>query len=206
MTVRATDATVEYPEVTALDGVSLSVDPGELVLLAGPNGGGKTTFLDVVSRRLRLDGGSVDVEGDVGRGFQEPRVFDGLTVDGNARLFDCDEDVLERLSLDRVGHQRAGDLSTGTRKKLDVAAAFAGEPDVLVLDEPLADLDDVSRAIVTSLVSDHVERDGAALVATHRIREFEGLDRVVVLVDGAVEAVLEGDAEDVHRRYVDLLS
>ncbi len=207
MTLKLRRLSKRYGGTSALEDVSMTVEAGELHLLAGPNGSGKTTLVDVVLGRVQPDTGSVTVEGSVGCGFQEPRVFDDVTVADNLRLFEADPDVAERLRLDRVSGRRTGDLSDGYRKKVDLAAAFADDPDLVVLDEPLADLDDVSRRRLVELVEDHVEAGGSALIATHRLEEFTAADHLTVLFDGkAAASVSSGDLDEVagfKAAYVD---
>lgn len=193
MTLRIEGASLSYGSTQALDEVSLEVEAGELHLLAGPNGSGKTTLVDVVLDRVQPDSGSVTIEGSVGCGFQEPRVFEDVTVDDNLRLFGADDEAAEALRLDRVRERITGELSDGYRKKVDLAVAFAGNPDLIVLDEPLADLDDVSRRRLVDLVDAHVDGGGSALVATHRLEEFESADHLTVLLDGRVIASTSAD-------------
>jgi ABC-2 type transport system ATP-binding protein len=214
-----------YGGTVALDGVSLTVDAGSLHCLVGPNGSGKSTLLRVALALTRPSAGTVERAGaSVGPAFQEPTFYPDLTVaenlDAFGRLTGADpgpwfDGVLERLRLDRERDRLAGDLSGGFAKKLDVALALQKEPALLVLDEPMADVDDVSRAELVALLAEYVTDDRAALVSTHRLDEFGPvLDRLTVMESGRVvvderaDALAETplDPDALQRSYVDLVA
>lgn len=180
------NVTKRYSDTVALNDVSLRVRRGEVHALVGPNGSGKTTLLDIALGRVTPDSGEVVRDGKVGCAFQEPRVLDDLTVAENISVFGADEELAEKLRLDRVYHRRASALSGGFRKKLDTVLALADEPETVLLDEPLDELDDVSKRRLVELVADYAEGGNAVLVSTHRLDEFDGVDRLTVLYDGEV--------------------
>lgn len=180
------DVTKRYGRTVALDGVNLHVRRGEVHALAGPNGSGKTTLLDIALGRVKPDSGEVIREGDVGCAFQEPRLLEDLTVAENMSVFGADSELAERLRLDRVYDRRASALSGGFRKKLDTLLALADEPETVLLDEPLDELDDVSRRRLVEVVGEYADDGNAVLVSTHRLDEFGGIDRLTILYDGVV--------------------
>ncbi len=185
--LRMRDVTKLYGDTVALDSVDLSVREGEVHALAGPNGSGKTTLLDIALGRVAPDSGTVERNAEVGCAFQEPRLLDDLTVAENLSVFGADDlEVVEELRLDRVLDRRAAALSGGFRKKLDTALALADEPGLLLMDEPLADLDDVSKRRLVELVGGYADEGNAALVSTHSLEEFNPVDRLTVLYDGDV--------------------
>lgn len=185
--LRMRDVTKRYGDTVALDSVDLSVREGEVHALAGPNGSGKTTLLDIALGRVAPDSGTVERNAEVGCAFQEPRLLDDLTVAENLSVFGADDlEVVEELRLDRVLDRRAAALSGGFRKKLDTALALADEPGLLLMDEPLADLDDVSKRRLVELVGGYADEGNAALVSTHSLEEFNPVDRLTVLYDGDV--------------------
>lgn len=186
MTLELRDVRKTYGTKIALDGVSLIARRGEVHALVGPNGSGKTTLLDIALERISPDSGEVIRDGEIGCAFQEPRVLDDLTVNDNMRVFGADKEVAEKLRLNRVNDRRASALSDGFRKKLDTTLALADEPEILLLDEPIADLDDVSKQRLVELVADYANEGNAVLVSTHRLDEFESVDRLTVLYDGRV--------------------
>lgn len=215
MALQMRDVRKVYGAVTALDGVSLTVEPGTVHCLAGPNGSGKTTLLRVALGLTRPTAGRVSLpDGTLGAAFQTPSVFDDLTVAENLASFDgmargADPDrrrhVVEQLGLTDVRDRVAGDLSTGFRKRLDLAAGLVTGHEYLVCDEPLADVDDATRRRVVDLLGG---LDGAVLVATHDLDAFaEVCDRLTVLSAGRV--VLDADAADLDgppdERYAEAL-
>ncbi|QGN06458.1 ABC transporter ATP-binding protein [Halorhabdus sp. CBA1104] len=187
----------EYGPIVALDGVSLAVEPGTLHCLVGPNGSGKTTLFRILLGLVQpTDGVVTRPEATVGVGFQRPSWYPDLTVAENVRVFgrlmDVPADgwqayVLDVLGLDRVRHRRAGALSGGYGKKLDLALAVLKRPRFLLLDEPLADLDDVAESQFLDFLASYAEAGNAVFVSTHRIADFATvLDRLTVLERGHV--------------------
>ncbi|MFB6082665.1 MAG: ATP-binding cassette domain-containing protein [Halorientalis sp.] len=202
------DVEKSYGDVTALDGVDLSVAPGTIHAVVGPNGSGKTTLFRVALGLTRPSNGTVDAPpAGIGPGFQRPNVYRDLTVAENLDVFaaltgaDDDawrEEIVATLRLDRVRDRRAGDLSGGFRKKLDLALALLDRSPVVCLDEPTGDLDDVSRAKLLDLLADFRDAGHAVVVSTHHLGAFaDVIDHLTLLHDG--EVVL-----DERRRDLDL--
>jgi ABC-2 type transport system ATP-binding protein len=194
----------EYGPIVALDGVSLAVEPGTLHCLVGPNGSGKTTLFRILLGLTQPTGGDVQrPDATVGVGFQRPSWYPDLTVAENlhvfGRLMDVPADgwreyVVDVLGLDRVRHRRASALSGGYGKKLDLALAVLKRPRFLLLDEPLADLDDVSESQFLDFLASYANAGNAVLVSTHRIADFATvLDRLTVLDRGRI--VFDGTSE-----------
>ena len=203
-----------FGEVTALDGVSLSVGRGEVVGLLGHNGAGKTTTVRLLTGILAADGGEVRVHGldplvdgpevrrTTGVVSAVPAVDDRLTAWQNLRfagqVFGVDRTrVTERASellegfglLDRAEEQ-VGGYSSGMRQRLGLARALLADPPLLVLDEPTAALDPVASRDVRELLG-RLARDEArsVLLCSHNLVEVQRLcDRVVVLEHGRVIA------------------
>jgi len=192
--IELSGVTKVYDGTVALDGVDIHVRRGEVHALAGPNGSGKTTLLDIALGRVAPDSGEVIREGCVGCAFQEPRVLDDLTVAENISVFGADEELAEKLRLDRVYDRRASALSGGFRKKLDTLLALADDPETVLLDEPLDELDDVSKRRLVEAVGEYADEGNAVLVSTHRLDEFDGIDRLTVLYDG--EVLLSSSTEE----------
>ena len=178
--------TKTYGDTVALDDVSLRLHPGEVHALVGPNGSGKTTLLDIALGRIAPDSGEIVRDGKVGCAFQEPRILEDLTVAENISVFGAEDEIAEKLRLDRVYERRASALSGGFRKKLDAVLALADEPETVLFDEPLDELDDVSKRRLVELVAEYAERGNAVLVSTHRLDDFDDVDRLTVLYDGEV--------------------
>ncbi|MFB6201157.1 MAG: ABC transporter ATP-binding protein [Halorhabdus sp.] len=212
----------EYGPITALDGVSLTVQPGSVHCLVGPNGSGKTTLFRTLLGLTPPTAGTVHrPDATVGVGFQRPVCYDDLTVSENldvfGRLMDAPVDgwrerVVDVLALDRVGHRKARDLSGGYRKKLDLALALLKRPRYLLLDEPLSDLDDVTRRRLLSFLAGYAEAGNAVLVSTHRVEAFaSALDRLTVLRRGEIvfdrsrSELDEGD-QSVTQTYAEIVN
>jgi ABC-type branched-subunit amino acid transport system ATPase component len=217
------DVQKDFRGVRALDGVSLTVAPGEILGLIGPNGSGKTTLLNVVSGVLRPTGGTVRVGGrvvsgrpvhtiarlGVGRTFQQIRLFAGMTVAENvevgvvARGFGREAHelipaILERTRLTEQADWPAGALAYGQQRRAEIARALAGKPRLLLLDEPAAGMNEVeSDDLLVTLRA--IRDDGCALVVVdHDLRLIMRLcDRVHVLAEG--RTISDGSPVNVQR-------
>ena len=200
--------TKRYGNVLAVEDVSLTVGDGEFHCLLGPNGSGKTTIFRLLLGLTRPTSGTVRREDAVvGCGFQAPNFYPGLTVSENLDVFgtlvgaaddDWRETLLDRLRLSRARGRRAGDLSGGFARKLDLALALLKRPDVLLLDEPLGALDDASKIRLLEFLSDYAASGNAVVVSTHHVGRFEPLlDRVTVMHDG--EVVVDGPPSELDR-------
>ncbi|QPV63685.1 ABC transporter ATP-binding protein [Halosimplex litoreum] len=205
-----------YDGVTALAGVDLRIDSGDLHALVGPNGSGKSTLLALVLGLDRPTAGTITrPDGRIGCGFQTPSVYPDLTVDENLHVFaamgDTDDDWLAEvrsgLELDEVRSRVAADLSGGYQRLLDVALAFVRRPGFVLLDEPLDELDDAARERVVGFVADYCEGDRTVVVSTHHLDAFgPSLDRLTVLADGVVRYDERVDGSDDYRAiYRDLV-
>jgi branched-chain amino acid transport system ATP-binding protein len=162
--LQAEDVAIHYGGVKALDGVSLTLEKGQIRGLIGPNGAGKSTVIDAITGRRRLTRGKVTLRGtdvsDMGvverrmrglsRSFQRTSIFGGMPVRKQVELAshkmgvqdsatDADA-VLKELELDHLAHVMAEDLGYGEQRRLDLALALVGRPTVLLLDEPMAGL------------------------------------------------------------------
>lgn len=200
------NVTKRYGEVTALDDVTLEMEPGEFQGLVGPNGSGKTTMYRMIAGLTAPTEGTIERNGaDVGFSFQEPRFFPELTVRQNVevfRSFDDDpepdewmEKLIDDLRLRPAIHRRASDVSGGFRKKLDLTLAFIQKPQFVLLDEPLADVDDYSRRRILSFLEKYQEEGRTVVVSTHNVESFTDLfTRFSILVDG--DLLSDGDPED----------
>jgi len=188
--------TKRYDGVQALDAVDLTIQGGGVHALAGANGSGKTTVLRLIAGLTAPTTGTVTrPPTPIGYAFQEPNVYPALSVAENLGVFGDLTDarpawtdrLLEVLRLDRVADRPAVALSEGYRKKLDLALAFAGEPPVVLLDEPLADVDDLTAANFVDLVDAYATTDRLVVLATHNLTSFAGtVDELTVLHDGSV--------------------
>jgi len=200
----------------ALDGVSIDIHAGELMLLAGPSGSGKTTLLSIIGCILRPSTGTLRVMGDdvsrmrerdlpairrerIGFVFQAFNLFPTLTAAQNVALALDLKGVAGRAArdraaalLDQVGlgnkiDSYPADLSGGQKQRIAIARALAGNPPVILADEPTAALDSQSgRAVMDLLQRLAHERGRAVAIVTHDNRMLSYADRTVRMEDGRI--------------------
>ncbi|MFE6887718.1 ABC transporter ATP-binding protein [Streptomyces sp. NPDC057694] len=184
--------------VTAVADVSLAVGPGEFLVLVGPSGCGKTTLLRLVAGFERPAAGSVEVRRKVGVVFQQPRLFPWRTVGGNlsfalarhgvarAERAARAEELLSLVGLSGMAGRRTWELSGGQQQRVAIARALAAEPQILLMDEPFAALDALTRERLQEEVRTLAAVTGATVVfVTHSAEEAVLLgSRVVVMAAG----------------------
>ena len=207
--------TKAFGATRALDQVSLTVEPGELVALLGGSGCGKTTLLRVVAGLTRPDGGRVRI-GDrevttiptrhrpIGMVFQHYALFPNLDVAGNvafpltvrrrrpsAEVRRRTGELLELVGLAGYEKRYPNELSGGQQQRVALARALAPEPEVLLLDEPLSALDAVIRVSLRDEIRRIQQRVGTtALFVTHDQSEAMAIaDRVAVMAEGRIEEI-----------------
>ncbi|WP_459194443.1 ABC transporter ATP-binding protein [Halosimplex sp. J119] len=205
----------DFGPVRALDGVDMSVGRGTVYGLLGPNGAGKSTLIDVLlglttptEGRALVFGTSVTadprtVRDRIGVLPQDYGLYSGLSGRENLRLLqrlksaDGDLDrLLDTVGLDDEAVERPVEgYSTGMRQRLVFAAALAGDPDLLILDEPMSGLDPEGVVLVRELVRERAEAGTTVFFSSHRLAEVEALcDRAAILADGEVVSVEDVDA------------
>ena len=197
-----------YGEVTAVDGIDLTVEQGEVVALLGPNGAGKTTTVEVLEGYRPRDGGTVTVLGhDPGSGGRAFREHIGVVLQDagfedsftprellrlHAGYYPHPRPVAEVISLtglEEKADARVRTLSGGQRRRLDLALGIVGDPDVIFLDEPTTGFDPSARRRAWGLVESLRDLGATILLTTHYLDEAEHLaDRVVVIDHGRIVA------------------
>lgn len=212
-----------YSGRAVVDGVTISVQPREIVGLLGPNGAGKTTSFYMIAGLVPLDGGSVCFKGRdisnmpmhrrarLGLGYlpQEESVFRKLSVMDNllailetrpnlsrAERRERAEQLLERFRITRLAKSLAITLSGGEKRRLAIARALCSEPSLLMLDEPFAGIDPIAVEDIQRIVRELREKDGLAILITdHSVRETLTItDRAFLIHDGCV--ILEGKSNE----------
>ena len=198
-----------YGATAAVDGVDLEVGRGEVFGLLGPNGAGKTTTVEICEGYRRRSGGEVRVLGEdperpttawrsrVGLVLQSSQASEELTVAECVTHFGSfyphprsTNDVLGLVGLDEKAGSRAGKLSGGQQRRLDVALGIVGRPELLFLDEPTTGFDPEARRQFWDLIRALRVEGTTILLTTHYLDEAEALsDRVAVLARGRVRAL-----------------
>ncbi len=203
-----------YKAVQAVDGITLSVAPGEVVAFLGPNGAGKTTTIDMMLGLSRPDSGSVEVfgatparaiaEGRIAAVMQTGGLLKDLTVAETVRLTATlfthtrpAAEVLERAGLAELADRMVGKCSGGEQQRLRFAMALLPDPDLLVLDEPTTGMDVSGRRDFWGSIRDDAARGRTVLFATHYLEEADAYaDRIVLVARGKV--VADGTAAEVR--------
>jgi sodium transport system ATP-binding protein len=200
-----------FGEVTAVDGLSLRVEPGEVVGLLGPNGAGKTTTLRMLAGILTPTSGTVRVKGLAMRaepleakrslGFLsgDTQLYQRLTAREMlayfGRLYGLGEgplarrigELIDALDMASFSDRPCGTLSSGQKQRANIARAFLHEPEALILDEPTLALDVVSGQFIIEAIRRERSAGRAVLLSTHIMSEAEYLcDRIVLLHEGKV--------------------
>jgi len=217
--ISATNATKVYQsgdkELRALDGVDVSVDPGEFAAVVGPSGSGKSTLLNLLGLLDEPSDGSVTVDGvalsslskrertdlrreTVGFIFQsfylvptltarENVAIPGLVRSDRERLIERADDLLTRVGLgDRLDHY-PNELSGGQKQRVAVARSMINDPDILLADEPTGNLDQNTGAQVLDVFDEFTDEGVAILTVTHDEQVTDFADRTIRLVDGMIQ-------------------
>ncbi|MEU1475631.1 ABC transporter ATP-binding protein [Streptomyces sp. NPDC005760] len=205
-----------YGEVRAVDGLALTLRPGETVALLGPNGAGKSTTLDLLLGLKQPDSGSVRlfgttpreaiVAGRVGAMLQSGGLMDEVTVAELVRLA-CDlhpkpykpNDVLARAGIAQIADRKVNKLSGGQAQRVRFALATAGDSDLIVLDEPTTGMDVTTRQAFWATMREQADQGRTVLFATHYLEEADAIaDRVLVLHRGRLLA--DGTAAEIKAK------
>jgi len=223
--IKVTGLNHRYGERAILENINISVDRGEVFALIGPTGAGKTTLLRIMdllevpgAGEIYFDGKCIPRAGkqrlEIRRRMsfihQKPQVFNLSVYDNVAcglrwrgeeknRIAEKVDHILEMVELEGYKHRNAWTLSGGEAQRVALARSLVLEPEVLLLDEPTANLDPISTAKIEQLIS-HVarQRNTTMVMATHDMSQGQQLaDRIGVLLDGRL--VQTGNATDIFR-------
>jgi lipopolysaccharide export system ATP-binding protein len=221
MALEARSLIKEYSRRRVVDRVSLSVEPGRIIGLLGPNGAGKTTtflmmigFIGADEGKILLDGADISslpfyqrARRGIGYLPQEPSVFTRATVKENLHLIleatgrskwpsGLIEEILCEFGLDKLSAQRAGNLSAGERRKLEIARALATEPAFILLDEPFSGIDPISIADLQEQVVSLRERNIGLVITDHNVRDTLSItDYAYLMNEGRI--ITQGSTDEI---------
>jgi ABC-2 type transport system ATP-binding protein len=205
-TIALRGLTKRYGAVTAVDGLDLSISPGEVVALLGPNGAGKSTTIDMLLGLARPDAGAARLfdlppieaiaRGRVGAMLQSGGLLPDLTVGEIVELAAALQprhrpipQVLERAGLADLAKRRVGKLSGGQQQRVRFAMALVADPELIVLDEPTTGLDVEARRAFWAAMREESGHGRTVLFATHYLDEADAYaDRIVFMRAGRVVA------------------
>lgn len=200
--IEVENLTKRYGDITAVNGVSFSVEKGEVFGILGPNGAGKTTTVEMIEGLRKPDGGSIKVCGIdalkdpnrikeiIGVQLQATSIYDNIHVDEAIELFGSYyrkslpvPQILEEVSLGDKSHSRVAALSGGQKQRLSVGLALVNDPEVLFLDEPTTGLDPQARHNIWSIVARLRDRGKTVVMTTHYMEEAEHLCQRLAIID-----------------------
>lgn len=206
--LEAVDVRKRYAATVALDGVSLSVEAGEVFGLLGPNGAGKTTLIKILCGLTDADSGEVRLFGKpfhnadrdlrrlIGIGTQDLSIYPELSARENLRFFGKlyglggkqletrVDDVLSAVALHDRANDRAGNFSGGMKRRLNLAAAIIHGPKLLFLDEPTTGVDPQSRNHIFGQVKTLNAAGMTVIYTSHYMEEVQTLCRRIAILDG----------------------
>lgn len=199
-------------ETAALRGVDVVLTSGEFCVLQGPSGSGKSTLISCLAGLDVPDGGAVDLMGErlsrrseadrgwlrarcIGLMMQSGNLFDHLSIRANMLLqiamagrgdFEGIDKLLAELGLANLGDMPPAQLSGGEAARAALAVALATDPDILICDEPTAEVDAVTERAIIDRLWESCQRGAAVLVATHSAALAARADRVIEIEDGRI--------------------
>ena len=212
-----------FENVQAVDNLSFQIRRGEIYGLLGPNGAGKTTTIKLILGLLEADAGDitilgfkpendeVEIKNRIGYVSEEPLIYKSLTpkelfnfiasirkLDG-AKVTKKLAEYLEGLGAIEYYERLISTLSRGNKQKVQIIAAILHDPEILIMDEPLAGLDAKSVKVVKEIVDLHTKRGGAVLFSTHIMEVAEDIcDRIGIINEGKL--VAEGNFEELRHK------
>ena len=224
--IEVNNVSKSYGTVKALDGVSFTVDKGEVFGLIGPDGAGKTTLYRILCTLLLPEGGTATVDGfdtvrqmtDIRRrvGYMPGRfsLYQDLTVQENLEFFatlfgttvEAGYDSIKAIysQIERFKDRKAGALSGGMKQKLALSCALVHQPSVLFLDEPTTGVDPVSRKEFWDMLGGLKERGITIVASTPYLDEVRRCERVAFLDQGKMRGI--GTPDDILTRFADIFN
>lgn len=200
-----------YGRKKILNDITFTADKGECIGIVGANGCGKSTLLKVLCGAHRPDSGDIVYDGSsplsrksvfrklVGYVPQENPLFDNLTVLDNLKLWYCDSThnlkndiksgIIADFGIDKYLHSTVHTLSGGMKKRLSIACSIAGDPSILILDEPGASLDIVCKEDIKNYMLKYISDGGIIIIASHEEGELSVCSRMFLMNDGVLSDI-----------------
>ena len=222
MIIETHDLIKTYGERNVVNGVSISLEQGQIVGLLGPNGAGKTTTFYMIVGIEHPNAGTVTLDGQdisalpmyerakAGIGYlpQEASIFSKLTVEENLlailettalnsdQRFAKMNDLIEEFRLNHVRYSKGTALSGGERRRVEIARALAMDPAFILLDEPFAGIDPIAVADIQGMIAHLADRGIGILITDHNVRETLSIvDKAYILAEGRI--LLSGDSQTI---------
>jgi len=211
----------QFADMKVVDNISFDVAPGEIFGLIGPNGAGKTTTIRMIMDIIKPDSGKIKVLGDSlsektkdGIGYlpEERGLYKKLTVAQSTQYIaslkgitaqqaqERTQKLLERVNLLAHQHKKTEELSRGMSQLVQFIITIIHEPELIILDEPFANLDPVNTQLLKEIIFELKSQEKAIILSTHRMNEIEELcDRVFMINKG--RGVLYGELAEIKSRY-----
>jgi len=215
-----------FDEVTAIDGLDMSIDEGEIYGLLGPNGAGKSTLIQLITKALRCDKGNIEVFGksveedimgikkNLGIVPQDLAIYEDMTSEENVRFFaslyglkgqELKENVVQALGfvgLSEYAKKLPKTFSGGMKRRLNIACALAHKPKLLILDEPTVGVDPQSRYKILDSIR-RLNQEGMTIIYTsHYMEEVEDLCTRVGIIDHG-KFIAEGTISELENIVTD---
>lgn len=195
-----------YKRKIILDNISFEIFPGDIVGIVGANGCGKSTLLRILAGADRPDAGIIEYDGHnatknpklfrkySGYVPQENPLFENLSVLDNLKLWYSDNTdsllpITERFDLNRYAKYTVSKLSGGMKKRLSIACSLAGNPPLLILDEPGASLDIVCKSDICSYLKDFSAHGGTVIITSHEECELSLCSRMFIISDTVLKEI-----------------
>ncbi|MDU2686865.1 ATP-binding cassette domain-containing protein [Paeniclostridium sordellii] len=191
--VKVSNLQKKYNNNTVLKGISFDVDDGTIFALLGTNGAGKTTTLECMEGILKHSSDQIYINGKIGVQLQSSSLPEGIKAIEALKLFAMwnstivDIGLIDRLGLTGILKKQYKEMSTGQKRRLHLALAITGDPDVIFLDEPTAGLDVEGRVALHEEIKRLKNHGKTIIISSHDMAEVEALcDKLAILKDGEI--------------------
>ncbi|BES66394.1 ABC transporter ATP-binding protein [Gottschalkiaceae bacterium SANA] len=191
--IRVENLIKSYGQNTVIKEISFEVKKGESFALLGANGAGKTTTLECIEGLRRYESGKIFLDGSIGVQLQSSslqanmKAIEAFTLFSKWNREKVDLELFSKLGLKTLKNKQYGQMSTGQKRRLHLALALIGSPDIIFLDEPTAGLDVEGRVVLHEHINWLKARGKTIMLASHDMAEVESLcDRIAILKDGKI--------------------